>query len=217
MKPFTAWWTIGSSLDAKNALMQSGRSGQMCPAHPNNFSTSKPDLDLNIWEFNKADENQDEKWEEGGIVLLRCSVHDADHAQWLVEQVREGHLEKEKVGALLCEEDDKGRVLLSLLDKDVQKEVSPWNWDRANKIAHKLSSDYVQWIVEQAMEGKWEKEDVADVVFRKNGDNQLVLATLDLETQKQAAVFNQEKTIEVAHLMSAEFIEWLVIETSAGR
>ena len=76
-------------------------------------------------------------------MLLRCSVHDADHAQWLVEQAREGQLEKEKVGALLCEEDDKGSVLLSLLDKDVQKEVSPWNRNKTNKIAHLLSSDYV--------------------------------------------------------------------------
>ena len=72
-----------------------------------------------MWEFNKADENRDKKFEEG-VVLLRCSVHDADHAQWLVEQVREGQMEKEKVAALLCEEDDKGRApLLSLLDKDV--------------------------------------------------------------------------------------------------
>merc|ERR1739842_256889 len=69
------------------ALMVSAPSGQMCPAHPSNFSTSKPDLDLNIWKFNKADENQEEKFEEG-VVLLRCSVHDADHAQWLVEQGR---------------------------------------------------------------------------------------------------------------------------------
>ena len=65
--------------------MQSGRSGQICPAQPSNFSTSKPDLDLNMWEFNKADENQDKKFEEG-VVLLRCSVHDADHAQWLTRR-----------------------------------------------------------------------------------------------------------------------------------
>ena len=107
-------WGIRSSIDADKALMRSGCSAQICPAHPSNFYTQKPDLDLNIWEFNKADENQDEKWEEGGIVLLRCSVHDADHAQWLVEQAREGQLEKENVGALLCEDDDKGSVLLSL-------------------------------------------------------------------------------------------------------
>ena len=53
--------------------------------------------------------------------------------------------------------------------------------------------------------------------LRKNAENQLVLATLNKETQKQAAQFNQDKTIEVAHLMSSEFIEWLVIEASAGR
>ena len=103
-------------------------------------------------------------------------------------------MEKEKVGALLCEEDDKGSVLLSLLDKDVQKEVSPWNRNRTNKIAHLLSSDCVQWIVQQASEDQWEKEDVVSIVYRKNRDDQLVMSTLDEETQKQAAVLNKEKT-----------------------
>ena len=120
-------------------LMKSGPSGQMCPAHPSNFSTSKPDLNINTWEFKKNYQDyQDEKFEEV-VVLLRCSVHDADHAQWLVEQAREGKMEKEKVGTLLCEEDNEGGVLLSLLDKDVQKEVYPWNRSRTNKIAHLLS------------------------------------------------------------------------------
>ena len=90
-------WVISSSLEAEKALMRSGDSVQICPAHPSNFSTSKPDLDLNMWEFNKADENQEEKFEEG-VVLLRCSVHDADHAQWLVEQGREGKMEKDNSG-----------------------------------------------------------------------------------------------------------------------
>ena len=213
-------WVIKSSLDtdAKKALMRSGSSSQICPAHPSNFSTQKPDLDHNIWEFNKVDENQDEKWEEGGIVFLRCSVHDADHAQWLVEQARGGQMEKEKVGAILCEEDNKESVLLSLLDKDVQKEVSLWNRNRTNMIAHLLSQDHVQWLVQQAMEGKWGKEEAADVVFRKNADDQLVMATLDEETQKQAAVFNKDKTCSIVPFMEDDgnFLRWLFEEAEKG-
>ena len=218
------YWGIFSSLDAKNPLMISGVSGQICPSHPSNFSTSKPDLDLNIWEFNKADEKENPNWEKG-VVLLRCSVHDADHAQWLVEQAREGKLEKEKVAALLCEEDDKGSVreeddkgsvLLSLLDNDVQKEVSPWDQNRTNKIAHKLSSDCVQWIVQQALEGNWEKEDVVSIVCRSNRDKQLVWATLDFDSQRQAAFFNREKTIEVAHKLSSDYVQWLVQQALEG-
>ena len=205
-------WVIKSSLDADKALIRSGKSGQICPAHPSNFFTQKPDLDLNTW----ADEIQDEKFEEG-VVLLRCSVHDADHAQWLVEQAREAKMEKENVGAFLCEEDNKGTFLLSLLDKDVQKEVSPWNRNRTNKIAHLLSSDCVQWIVQQALEGNWDKEDVVGIVCRKNRDHTLVLATLDFETQKQVAMLNQEKTTEVAHLLSSEFHHWLVQQTLEGK
>ena len=110
----------------------------------NDFSTHKPNLDLNIWEFNKAELNQEEKWEEGGIVLLRCSVHDTVHGQWLVEQAREGRMEKEKVSALLCEEDKKRSVLLSLLDNDIQKEVAPWKKEATNRVAHLMHSDWVQ-------------------------------------------------------------------------
>ena len=196
--------------------LKSGPSGQICPAHPSNFSTSKPDLDLNIWEFNKADENQEEKFEEG-VVLLRCSIHDASHAQWLVEQVREGQLEKGKVAALLCEEDDKGSVLFSLLDKDVQQEVSPWNKKRTNKIAHLLSSECVQWIVQQALEDNWDKEDVGSIVCRKNRDNRLILATMDEETQKHVAIFNQEKTISAVPYMDTDFLQWLYQEAVEGR
>ena len=61
------------------------------------------------------------------------------------------------------------------------------------------------------------KEDVASIVCRENRDNQLVLATLDIETQKQAAEFKPEWTYEVAHLMSVQFIEWLILEASAVR
>ena len=127
-------------------------------------------------------------------------------------------MEKEKVAALLCEEDDKGSVLLSLLDKDVQKEVSPWNRNRINKIAHLLSSDYVQWIVQQASEDQWGKDDVASIVCRKNKTNQLVMSTLDEETQKQAAVLDKAKTCSIVPYMEDEgnFLPWLYEEAEKG-
>ena len=93
------------------------------------------------------------------------------------------------------------KKILSFLDKDGQKEVSSWNQNETKKIAHLLSSEFVQWLLQQALEGKWKKEDVANIVFRENAKDQLVLATLDEETLKQVAQFNKERTIKVAHLM----------------
>ena len=105
-------WSIRSSLDAEKRIIKSGSAGESCPAHPSNFSCHNQSLKQNNWQFNKAGENQEDKFEEGGVVV-RCSVHDANHAQWLVEQGREGLMEeKEKLGDLLCEEDKWGRFFL---------------------------------------------------------------------------------------------------------
>ena len=119
VNPRDEGWTIRSSLNAENALIRSFSSSQSCPAHPINN-----DLTKSI-KVNKAGEEEKEKWEDG-IVLLRCSIHDAVHGLWLVDQARDGRIEKEKVGALLCEEDKDGSCLLSLLDTDVQQEVATW-------------------------------------------------------------------------------------------
>ena len=66
--------------------------------------------------------------------MVRCSVHDVDHVQWLVEQGREGNMEKEEVGALLCEVDKEGVCLLSLSDLEDQTEAAEWNREATIKI-----------------------------------------------------------------------------------
>ena len=208
-------WSIRSSLDAEKWFIISGSAGESCPAHPSNFFLNRGSYKQNNWRFNKG-ENQEDKFEEGGVVV-RCSVHDADHAQWLVEQGREGKMEKEKVGALLCEEDKKGSCLLSLSDPDAQIEAAAWNEEATIKIAHMLSTEFIQWLISQAKEGNWSKEEVASSVCRKNADNQLVLATLDEEHQRQAAVFDNEKTISAVPYMDVDFLQWLYQEAVEGR
>ena len=121
-----------------------------------------------------------------------------------------------KVGALLCEEDKDGSFLLSLSDSDVQLEAAVWNLEATSKIAHMMSADFVQWLISQANEGNWSKEDVGSIVCRKNGDNQLILATLDKETQKQAAVFNHAKTCNAVPYMEDDFLPWLYEEAEKG-
>ena len=216
VKPDKLNWSIRSSLDAEKELIASGSAGESCPAHPSNFFLHKRSTNINNWQFNKAGENQGENFEEGGVIV-RCSTHDADHAQWLLEQGREGKMEKEKVGALLCEEDEGGSCLLSLPDFDGQREAAVWNREATSKIAHKLSADFHQWLIQQANEGKWPKEDVGSIICRKNGDNRLILATQEKETQKQAAVFNKSNTVKAVPYMDTDFLQWLYQEAVEGR
>ena len=216
MKPRYLSWGIRSSLDAEKSLIESGSAGKSCPAHPSNFSIHRPSFQQNNWRFNKAGENQEPKYEEEGVVV-RCSVHNAVHAQWLVQQGREGLMERETAGALLCEEDKGGSCLLSLSDIDVQREAAVWNVEATSKIAHLLSRDFIQWLISQANEGKWSKEEVGSILCRKNADNHLVLATLDEEAQKQVAVFNKSKTCSAAPFMEADFLQWLYQEAAEGR
>ena len=173
----------------------------------------------NNWRFYKQGENQAEKqegsWEEGGVVV-RCSVHDADHSQWLVEQGRKGFLEKKEVAALLCEEDNRRSLLLSLLDTNSQQEVAVWNRQEVGKNAHLMDSDFINWLIQMADKGQWSKEDVGNIVCRNYIDGQLILATLDQNTQRQAAAFAKEETSKVAHFLGAEFVQWLIQEASEG-
>ena len=86
----------------------------------------------------------------------------------MVQQGREGRIPKEKVGAYLCQEDKDGSCLLADLDVDLLQEVATWNPKAAGKIAHKLSLEFVQWLITQAKEDKWSEEEVASIAWREN-------------------------------------------------
>ena len=80
-----------------------------------------------------------------------------------------------------------------------------------------MSADFVQWLIQEANRGYWPKEDVDSIVWKMNADRQLVLATLDKETQKQVAVFNKAKTCSAVPYMEAKFLQWLYQEAVEGR
>ena len=207
MRPGEAIWSVATRLNVYSTVyLKGGLANQSCPAHPSSCLDQQGDA--NNWETSR-------KGAKG--VLLRCATHDAIHIKWLLEQEREGHISKEKVGAYLCQEDKDGSCLLSLLDIDVQEEVATWNREAAEKIAHKLSLDFVQWLIEEAREGKWDKEAIGSIVWRKNKDDIVIFSLLDLEAQKELAYWNQEETIKNAHLTSLPFIQWFIKEAREGK
>ena len=67
-------WCIYPSLQATRDYIQSGSCGQPCPAHPRNKRSDRGD-NYQDWSFDKAREDSEPDWEEGGIIV-RCSVHD---------------------------------------------------------------------------------------------------------------------------------------------
>ena len=89
--------------------------------------------------------------------------------------------------------------------------------EKTIEVAHLMSSHFVQWLIQQANKGVWFKEDVDSIVWKMNADRQLVLATLNEETQKQAAVFNKAKTISAVPYMDTDFLQWLYQEADEGR
>ena len=66
-------WAIWSDLKGEKRFIRSGSAGLRCPARPESKFTKR--FDTNDWVFNKAGEDDEEDFEEGGIVV-RCSVHD---------------------------------------------------------------------------------------------------------------------------------------------
>ena len=157
VRPGETIWSIADKLNDSTIWLKGGRASQSCPAHPS--SSLDEQGDANNWETYEG-------VKEG--VLLRCPTHDAINAKWLVEQGREELISKKKMGALLCEEDYEGSCLLSLLDTDVQQEVATWNREATEKIAHKLSLECVQWLIQQRMDSHWEGKELGSVVWRES-------------------------------------------------
>ena len=65
-------WEIFSDLKVEKMFIRSGSAGLRCPASPESKFSKRSDI--NDWSFNKAGEDDEEDWEEGGVVV-RCIVH----------------------------------------------------------------------------------------------------------------------------------------------
>ena len=135
------------------------------------------------------------------------------------KMAEEGQFEKENVQEFFCEKNRHGTPIVSLLDVHTQRDMALWNKKRTIEVAHLMSGDFHKWLIQQASEGMWSKEEVGNIVCRKNADNQLILATLDEETQKQAAVFNKAKTCSAVPYMDdkGDFLQWLYEEAEKGQ
>ena len=70
VKPNENDWSVMSGLDGEKRYIKSRSSGQSCPTQQQN---------TNDWSFNKAGEDEEEVWEEGGVIV-QCTLHDQSSA-----------------------------------------------------------------------------------------------------------------------------------------
>ena len=168
-----------------------------------------------------ADEEWGEKksyWEDKKFSFSQIIPRLADlELEKMVEVAKEGHWEKEEVHALLCEEDEEGVVILSRLQLNSQQEVAAWNQKTTAQIAHKMSPEFLQWLILEANEGRWNGEDLGAAFCELDANRNLKLATVDEELQKQLAVLNKTKTCLSVSLLGSRMQQWLYQEAHEGR
>ena len=66
-------WGIGPDIDGDEAWIDSGSSGNSCPAHPRNALNNDPDYKQTSWEYCDG-----VGWKNGDI-RLSCETHTYDH------------------------------------------------------------------------------------------------------------------------------------------
>ena len=70
-----------------------------------------------------------------------------------------------------------------------------FNENGTNRIAHKMSTDFIWWLVEEANVRNWDGEQLGEEFCQLDSDKKLKIATVvDEELRKQLAVLNKEKT-----------------------
>ena len=71
-------WGIFPDLKAERRFIKSASAGLRCPASPESKLSKR--FAINDWSFNKAGEDEEENFKEGGVVV-RCIVHDQTSAK----------------------------------------------------------------------------------------------------------------------------------------
>ena len=145
--------------------------------------------------------------------------------RWLVAEANAGNLDGEQLGGAFCQLDSKNQLkLVTVDDGELQKQLAAWsksekhNQERINQAAHKMSTDFIQWLVQEANAGNWDGEKLGEAFCQLDSDNQLKLATVvDEELQKQLAVLNKEKTCLSVPLLGSNLQQWIYQEAEEGK
>ena len=147
-------------------------------------------------------------------IIPRLSNHELEK---MVAVAREGQWGKKQVHALLCEEDDEGIVMLSTLQQKSQQEVAFWDQKGTNQVAHKMSKDFLHWLLQEVREKRWDGGSLGEAFCQLNSENKLKLLTVDEESQREIANLNPTSICHSAPLLGSKMQMWVFQEAVAGR
>ena len=129
------------------------------------------------------------------------------------------------MGESFCQlNSDNQLKLATVVDEELQKQLAAWsksekhNQERINQAAHKMSTDFIQWLVQEANAGNWDGEKLGEAFCQLDSDNKLKLVSVvDGDLQKQLAGMNKEKTCLSVPLLGSNLQEWMYQEAEESR
>ena len=113
--------------------------------------------------------------------------------------------------------DEDGVILLSRLQLKSQQEVAAWNKEATLKIVHKMSTEFLDWAINEAQQGRWNGEALGAAFCELDEEGRLKLATVPEEQQKRLAVLNKTSTCLSAPMLESTILEWIYEEAINGR
>ena len=137
----------------------------------------------------------------------------------LAERVKANQLDKKEAIKLLIPDDKERRILFQLAERSHWKLIKEWaNVEKINfsNVVPRMAAEELQTMVEVAKEGIWEKDEVHAFLGEEDNEKNVMLSHLGLETQKEVANWNRERTNQIAHKMGSKFILWLIEEANEG-
>ena len=147
-------------------------------------------------------------------VYPRMSVSELEK---MVVVAKDGHWDKTNAFTFLCAEDKDGRLFLSRLSLKIQTEAAVWNQEGINQIVHKIDKELLQWIIQQANDGSWDRDWLANAVCQKSSDKRPKLLLFDEEAQKELACMDKSKTCQIIPWLGSSLQEWIYQEATEGR
>ena len=108
-------------------------------------------------------------------------------------------------------------ILLSRLQLKSQQEVAGWNKEGTLKIVHKMSTEFLDWAINEAQQGRWNGEALGAAFCELDEEGRLKLANVPEDLQKRLAVLNKTKTCLSAPMLESTILEWIYEEAVNGR
>ena len=137
----------------------------------------------------------------------------------LVERVKANQLNEKQALKLLIPDDKNRKILFHLAQGSNWGLISEWaKEDKINfsNIVPHLTSSELEKVVEVVKEGHWKKEEVNTLFCMEDHDGTIILSRLQLDTQLKVATWNQARTNQIAHKMSKDFVQGLILEATEG-